>query len=130
MSQQHMIAGHVGGEIQVRNVQVNDETRKVASFSVAVNNRFNREAPPTWYRVSVWNGLSDIVAQYIQKGTYVICIGERLTASSWTDSEGSPRATLELTASNVDFSSNKRNGEQSDSYDYTPPSTNLDEIPF
>ena len=129
MSQQHMIAGHVGGEIQVRNVQVNDETRKVASFSVAVNNRFNREAPPTWYRVSVWNGLADVASKYVIKGSFIICIGERLTASSWMK-ENSPQSTLELTADTLDFSPNKRSGEQSDSYDYAPPSTNLDEIPF
>jgi single-strand DNA-binding protein len=130
MSQQHMIAGHVGGEIQVREVQVKDETRKVASFSVAVNNRFNREAPPTWYRVSVWNGLADVVSQYVEKGHYIVASGDRLTASSWLDQEGNPRATLELTAANVDFSANKRDGEQSDSYDYAPPPTDPDEIPF
>jgi single-strand DNA-binding protein len=130
MSQQHMIAGHVGGEIQVRNIQVNGEDRKVASFSVAVNNRFNREAPPTWYRVSVWNGLAEVASKYLARGSYVICIGSRLTASAWTSSEGLPQATLELTGDTLDFSANKRNGEQSDSYDYAPPSTNADEIPF
>jgi single stranded DNA-binding protein len=130
MSQQHMIAGHVGGEIQVRNVQVNNETRQVASFSVAVNNRFDREAAPTWYRVSVWNGLASVTAQYVQKGSFVICIGSRLTASAWTNSENIPMATLELTADTLDFSANKRNDEQSASYDYAPPSTNPDEMPF
>jgi hypothetical protein len=39
-------------------------------------------------------------------------------------------ATLELTADTLDFSSNKRNGEQSDSYDYAPPPTDPDDIPF
>ncbi len=130
MSQQHMIAGHVGGEIQVRNVQAKDETRKVASFSVAVNNRFNREAPPTWYRVSVWNGLADVAAQYVHKGDFILVQSSRLTVSSWIDNDGNPRGTLEITGDTLDFSANKRNGEESDSYDYAPPSTNLKEMPF
>ena len=130
MSQQHMIAGHIGGEIKVREVQVNDETRKVASFSVAVNNRFNREAPPTWYRVSVWNGLADVASKYVHKGDYIVVQSSRLTASSWVNQDGIPQSTLELTGDTLDFSANKRDGEENDSYDYAPPPTNQDEIPF
>ena len=128
MSQQHMIAGHVGGEVQVREVQVKDETRKVASFSVAVNNRFNREAPPTWYRISVWNGLANVAAEYVHKGDYVVISGSRLTASTWTDRDGNPRSTLELTAENVDFSGNKRGEGEQDNF--APPPSNPDDIPF
>jgi len=133
MSQHHTIAGHVGGEIQVRQVEVNGETRVVGSFSVAINNRFNREAPPTWYRVSVWNGLAGVVGQYVHKGDYVVVTGERLTASSWLDREGNARATLELTADNVDFSANKAgngNPEAVDSDDNAPPPRDPGDVPF
>ena len=52
-----MFAGNVGGEVVLREVTVRDETVKVASFNVAVNNGTNAqgdELPPTWIKVSVW----------------------------------------------------------------------------
>ena len=80
---------------------------------MAVNNPRKREAEPVWYRVTMWNGLGTTVAQYVDKGDYVVVHGDRLSVSTWIDQEGNARATLELTASSVDFSANRR-GERAE----------------
>jgi single-strand DNA-binding protein len=92
---------------------------------VAVNNPRKRDDDPLWYRVTLWNGLGDTVAQYVDKGDYVVVQGERLTISTWVDQQGNPRATLELTASSVDFSANRRG--EGDAPDNTPEE---EDIPF
>lgn len=66
-----MFAGNVGGDVILREVTVRDETVKVASFNVAVNNGTNAqgvELPPTWIKVSVWRNYAEVVAKYVKKG--------------------------------------------------------------
>ena len=126
--QMHVISGFVGGTPETREVPGKNGTpQTVTTMSVAVNNPRNREAEPVWYRVTMWNGLGDAVCQYVDKGSFVICIGERLTASAWIDQDGNARATLELTANSVDFSGNKR-GEGENAKQEDPMSDG--DIPF
>jgi single-strand DNA-binding protein len=121
----HVISGFVGGKPETREVTTANGTQTVATVSVAVNNPRKRDAEPLWYRVTLWNGLGDTVAQYVDKGDYVVVQGERLTVSTWVDQQGNPRATLELTANSSDFSANRRG--ESDAPDNTP---DVEEIPF
>ncbi len=119
--QTHVISGYVGGNPETRQVGENS----VTTISVAVNNLRNREAPATWYRVSCWNGLGKTLAQYVSKGDYVIVTGDRLKASAYINDNGKPSATLELTASGVDFSVNRK-GQA----DQTEQPSQEEEIPF
>jgi single-strand DNA-binding protein len=123
--QMHVISGFVGGKPETREVTTANGTQTVATVSVAVNNPRKRDAEPLWYRVTMWNGLGDTVAQYVDKGDYVVVQGERLTISTWVDQQGNPRATLELTASSVDFRANRRG--EGDAPDNTPEE---EDIPF
>lgn len=125
--QQHIISGFVGAPPEIRDVTSKDDrAARVGTINVAVNNPRNRDAEPTWYRVTVWNGLADVVERYVSTGSFVVVSGAKLAASAWTDKQGNARATLELTASSVDFSSNRRNGESAD--DEAPE--NPEDIPF
>ena len=124
--QMHVISGFVGGKPETREVTTANGTQTVTTVSVAVNNPRKRDAEPLWYRVTMWNGLGDTVAKYVDKGDYVVVQGERLTVSTWIDQQGQPRATLELTASSVDFSANRR-GEGDEADNNTP---DPEEIPF
>lgn len=99
-----IIGGYVGGQAETR--QVGENT--VTTINVAVNNMRNRDADPTWYRVSCWNGLGKTVAQYVNKGDFVIVTGDRLKASAYINDSGKAMATLELTAGGVDFSANRK----------------------
>lgn len=130
--QMHVISGYVGGKPETREVVTANGPQTVAVISVAVNNPRKRDAEPNWYRVTMWNGLANTVAQYVDKGDYVVVQGERLTASAWIDQQGNPRATLELTANSVDFSANRR-GESDEAPDDNAPDNNApdpSEIPF
>jgi single-strand DNA-binding protein len=105
-----IISGFVGTDPQTR--QAGENT--VTSFSVAVNNPRNRQAPPTWYRVECWNGLGTTVSQYVGKGDYVVVTADRLQVSPYINSDGKPAASIDLHASSVDFSGNRRTANSSD----------------
>ena len=110
--QMHVISGFVGASPETRTVETAAGEQRVTTMTVAVNNNRRKDAPPTWYRVTMWNGLGDTVCKYVDKGSFVICISDRLTASAWINERGEAQGTLELTASSVDFSSNRRgNGD-------------------
>lgn len=101
-----IISGFVGSEAQTR--QAGEST--VTTISVAVNNPRNRQAPPTWYRVECWNGLGATVAQYVGKGDYVVVTADRLQVSPYINADGKPAASIDLHATSVDFSGNRRDG--------------------
>lgn len=127
-TQYHLIAGFVGAAPETREVTTANGPQVVTTMSVAVNNTRKKDAPPTWYRVTMWNGLGKTVAQYVNKGDFVVVHGDRLAVSTWTGQEGNARASLELTANSVDFSANRRsNGEASSTPAATPDPEN---IPF
>ena len=117
-----VFAGNVGGEVTLREVSVRDESVKVASFSVAVDNGKNRdgeELPPTWIRVSVWRSYAEVVAQYVKKGDRVTVTAERLKSSAYTSADGDVRSSLEVSARRVDFFGNRR-GTAADSDEFDP----------
>lgn len=124
--QMHTLSGFVGSDPQQRTVQVNGQERQVVNLSVAVNDNRRKDAPPTWYRVAVWGGLANVVAQYVGKSDYVVISGSNLRVSTWLDQQGQPRATLELTAASVDFSANRRRNERP----VDDKVTQGDDIPF
>ena len=124
-AQMHVISGFVGGKPETRAVTTANGEQSVTTLNVAVNNPRKRDAEPVWYRVTLWNGLGKTVAQYVEKGDYVVVTGERLTVSAWSDQQGSPRATLELTATSIDFSANRRGSGERPADDSSP-----EDIPF
>lgn len=75
------VDGYVGGDPQVRQRQVGEQT--VASFSVAIS-RKNRagEMQTLWVRVNCWNKLSDVAAKYVRKGSLVKVTAEWLRPSA------------------------------------------------
>lgn len=111
----HIISGYVGSDPETREVNGREEPQQVTSFSVAVNDTRRKDSPPTWYRVTAWNGLGNVVGQYVRKGDYVVVTADRQRVSTWVDRDGETRVTLDLTASAVDFSANRRGETEADS---------------
>lgn len=124
-TQMHVISGFVGNTPETREVETSRGKQSVTTLSLAVNQR-NRDAEPTWYRVTMWNGLGLAVQQYVDKSDYLIVTGSRLSVSTWTNEQGEPMGTLEITADSVDFAMNRRNGERTN--DEAPE--NPDDMPF
>ena len=76
----------------------------VCSFTVAVNRRRKAEGQPDadYFRVTAWRHLADLCQQYLCKGRKVAVCGP-VAVSTYTANDGSTRATLEVTADEVEF---------------------------
>ena len=78
----------------------------VCSFTVAVNRRVrNAEAgqpEADFFRVTAWRQLGENCAKYLAKGRKVSVTGS-VSASAYTAQDGTARASLEVTADDVEF---------------------------
>lgn len=104
MFQQTLVVGRVGRDPEMR---FTPGGVPVTNFSVAVDRRWTDasgqvQEKVTWFRVVCWRKLAEVVAEYAKKGQRILVAGE-IDASAWTDRDGSPRASLELTADRVRF---------------------------
>ncbi len=80
----------------------------VASFSLAVNRTWTdgngeRQQKTIWVRISCWRKLAEVVSEYLAKGSKVLVTGELEPARAYTDRDGNPAASLEVTATVVEF---------------------------
>ena len=83
----------------------------VTTFTVAVNGYGKDEAD--FFRVSVWGKHGDNCKKYLSKGRMVGVTGE-VHANAYTDRDGKPRASMEVTARTVRFLTPKGDGATQD----------------
>ena len=88
-----------------------DAERRVASFLLAVDRGGTGDAD--FVMVAAWNKQAEICAQYLTKGRKVGIDG-RLRSSSWEDSDGNKRNSIEVVANRVEFLSSRGKGEAAD----------------
>lgn len=77
----------------------------VCTLNVAVNRRYtqsNGERQTDYFRVTAWRQLGELCARYLAKGRKISVIGE-VSARAFMGNDGSPRASLELTADEIEF---------------------------
>jgi single-strand DNA-binding protein len=91
------LIGNLATEVELRDVA---GEKKVASFLLAVDRPGKDEAD--FVRISTWNKQAEICAQYLSKGRKVGIDG-RLRSSSWEDSDGNKRNSIEVVANRVEF---------------------------
>ena len=94
----------------------------VCSFTIAVNRRRanNAEAgqpEADFFRISAWRNLGDICSRYLAKGRKVAVVGT-VTANAYVGNDGQARASLEVTADDVEFLTPR--GEAGEAPAYTP----------
>ena len=87
----------------------------VCSFTIAVNRRrpSNAEAgqpEADFFRITAWRQLGEICAKYLAKGRKVCVIGP-VSVRTFTGNDGTTRASLEVTADEVEFLSSRNDGE-------------------
>src|SRR5258708_4036086 len=101
--QQVTIVGNVGRDAEMR---YTPQGVAVCDFSVAVNKVTGkgetRKEKPTWSRGTVGREGAETASQYIKKGMKILVVGE-IDASAYTNKQGQPAASLELTASDFKF---------------------------
>jgi single-strand DNA-binding protein len=75
----------------------------VCTFSVGVTRRKSGEEPQTdWFRVTAWRQLGENCARYLAKGKKVFVSGP-VSVTTYTAKDGTTRASLEVTAEDVEF---------------------------
>lgn len=82
----------------------------VCTFTIAVNKRTQKEHPESdFFRVTAWRQTAETCGKYLSKGKKVCVIGE-VRASAYMANDGTPRASLEVTAETVEFLTPKDQG--------------------
>lgn len=105
MWQKFEAIGNLGSDVEMRYLE---SGTKVASFSLAINNRFKakngelREST-LWVRVTVWEANAENCATYLKKGSKVFIEGELKPANAYLNKAGEAAASIEVTAHTVKF---------------------------
>ena len=124
-----VIIGNVGRDPEMRYTQ---SGVAVCSFSVAVSRRWmdknsnEQREKTTWFKVSAWRQLGETANQYVHKGMQIMVAGE-VDASAYVGQDGQPRASLEITARDIQFLG--RRGEAEETAGGEAP-TEADDLPF
>lgn len=85
----------------------------VCSFTVAVSRKQRGaeagQPDADYFRVTTWRGLAENCGRYLAKGRKVAVTGS-VSVSTYTANDGSTRASLDVTADDVEFLSPKGEG--------------------
>ncbi|MBN1680501.1 MAG: single-stranded DNA-binding protein [Anaerolineae bacterium] len=123
-----IVIGNVGRDPELRYTQ---SGVAVCDFSIAVSRRWTdrntneQREKTTWFRVTAWRGLAETVNQYVHKGMQVMVTGE-IEASAFLGQDGEARASLDLTARDIQFLG--RRGEAADQQGDYP--SEPEDLPF
>lgn len=140
MFNQIILVGYLGGDPEMRYTPAGVP---VASFSLAVSKSWTgqdgqRQEKTTWYRVTTWRKQAELVSQYLTKGRQALVVGELEEARIYTDRDGNPRVSIDVTAQTVRFLGSRGEGAPHDaggSFQAAPaaagaPAHNDEDIPF
>jgi single-strand DNA-binding protein len=95
------IAGHLGADPEVR---FTSSGKKVTTLRVAARARRSGKDETIWWKVTVWGEEFDKIMPYFKKGSPIIVIGELSKPEIFTDREGRPQVSMNITAQNIMFS--------------------------
>lgn len=105
------IVGNLTKDPEIRTTQAGIP---VCTFTVAVNRRLgaNAEHPEAdFFKVTAWRQLGQNCHLFLTKGKKVSVVGS-VSASAYTGNDGQPRASLEITADDVEFLSPKGDAKE------------------
>ena len=87
----------------------------VCSFTVAVNRKQRGaqagQPEADFFRVTAWRALGENCAKYLSKGRKVSVVGS-VSVSTYTAQDGTTRASMDVTADDVEFLSPRTEPEQ------------------
>ena len=102
------VIGNLTRDPESRIVKINGEDRTVCTFTVAANRPGRDDA--VFVRVSVWGRTGENCQKYLAKGRKVAVEGP-VIANAYSAQDGTPMASLEVTAHDVEFLSSSNRGE-------------------
>lgn len=95
------IAGHLGADPETR---FTSSGKKVTTLRVACRTRKGQTEDTIWWRVTIWGEQYDKMLPYLKKGSPIVVAGEVHKPEIFTDRDGKPQASMEITASYIQFS--------------------------
>lgn len=106
------IAGNLGADPEVR---FTSSGKKVTTMKVATRSRRGKggEDITIWWRVTVWGEQFDKMVTFLKKGSSVMVYGDVHKPEIFTDREGKPQVSLDITAVHLEFSPFGKSGGQS-----------------
>ena len=106
-----ILIGNLTKDPELRTTQAGDA---VCTFTIAVNRRKNAQAgqpEADFFRVNVWRQQGENSARYLIKGKKVYVSGQ-VQCRTYTGQDGQTRASMEVTANEVEFLSPAGNAQQ------------------
>lgn len=107
---QVQLIGYVGQDPQVG---VTKKDAPVASVSLATSAKFKDKASgkesehTEWHRLVFFNGIAEVVSQFVRKGSQLYVRG-RLQTRKWVDDAGVERFTTEVVVEDMQMLGKKR----------------------
>lgn len=94
-------------------IRVTQTGKKVASFSIAVNEGKNQQGQEIaqFFNLSAWEKTAEIIELYVKKGTKIAIVG-RLQNRSWDKPDGTKGYATDITVSEMEILSTKSETEQ------------------
>jgi single-strand DNA-binding protein len=102
----------------------------VCTFTIAVNGR-KQDEPATFFRITAWRQLGENCNRYLAKGKKVFVSGP-VSVTTYTAKDGTTRASLEVTAEDVEFLSPAGTGAENATVDAQAGFVKVDDetLPF
>lgn len=133
-----IILGNVGKDPEVRYMPSGEG---VANFTVATSEKWRdkqsgeQKERTEWHRCVAFGKLSEIIGQYIRKGSKVYVEGQ-IQTRKWTDNQGNDKYTTEIKVRELQMLDSRPSGDAGAPPSSTPPTSAPpaddfnDDIPF
>lgn len=106
------VAGHLGADVETR---FTPSGQKVTTLVIATNSKRAGKEETIWWRGTIWGDRFDKLLPYLKKGSSIIVMGELSKPEIYTNKEGTPQVSLNITVEIVKFSPfGKSGGSSSD----------------
>ena len=125
------IVGNLGNDPEIRYTA---QGVPVANFNIAVNENYKdkegKKVKKThWFKVTAFQRLAEIVAEYCTKGSKVGVRGQ-LQQRTWQDSEGMNRSIVEIRARELELLSGKNDNQTVQEGELPLAAAEDDDVPF
>ncbi|MCR9065440.1 MAG: single-stranded DNA-binding protein [Cytophagales bacterium] len=118
-----LLIGNVGGDPEIRTLP---SGAKVANFSLATSESYTdrsgqKQTQTEWHRIEIWEGLANVVEQYVKKGDPLYIEG-KIRNEKWTDQNGQERTGVRIRALSMQMLGKAGSGNDN----YSSPGSNED----
>lgn len=108
-----IIIGTVGKDPEVKSIKTANGDRKVASFSLATNEKFKDKQETSWHNVEVWGPLAEVVENYVTKGKALYVRGK--IKYDQYEKDGVKKTFTKIVAEEISFVGAKDSGSSESS---------------